>query len=159
MGETPMLLLHPTPRNDDETAESAILLIAVLGLFPTTRQGLVRDTRSMLADEKPITGPIQSFLTSGIDFDAPAIVTPLPGPQPTKQRTIASERLAAAADPCQARAVALAREAAGLVIHGPPGKARPSPTSSPTISHAGSASYWSAKNAPRWMSSPTVSST
>jgi hypothetical protein len=118
-GETPML--HPAPRPDDDTAEPAILLSAVLGLFPTTRQGLVRDTRAMLADEKSMTGPIQSFLTSGIDFDAPIITTPLPGPQPTKQRTLASERLAAAADPCQARAVALAREAAGLVIHGPPG--------------------------------------
>ncbi len=121
MGETPMLLLHPAPRGDDDRPEPAILLSAVLGLFPTAHQGLVRDTRAMIADEKPITGPIQSFLTSGIDFDAPTIVTPLPGPQPAKQRTLASERLAAAADPCQARAVALAREAAGLVVHGPPG--------------------------------------
>src|SRR5205085_5615355 len=37
------------------------------------------------------------------------------------QRAFAEERLIADADPCQARAVRLARQARGLVIHGPPG--------------------------------------
>jgi hypothetical protein len=121
VGGTTMLHLIAAPAADDDTNEPAILVSAVLGLFPTAHQGLVRDTRAMLAETAPATGPIQNFLTAGIDFDAPIITTPLPGPQPGKLRILASERLAAAADPCQAKAVALARQAAGLVIHGPPG--------------------------------------
>jgi len=116
----PKLNLQPAPRGDDESEQPVILLSAVLGLFPTAHQGLLRDTRAMIADSAPLNGPIQNFLTSGIDFDAPAAPA-APAPTQVSNRTITSERLAAAADPCQARAVALAREATGLVVHGPPG--------------------------------------
>lgn len=120
-GQSPILNLSPAPHADDDSATPSILLSAVLGLFPTAHQGLLRDTHAMLGQTAPPSGPIQNFLASGIDFDAPTIVTPLPGPQPKASRTVADEKLAAAADPCQSRAVALARQAAGLVIHGPPG--------------------------------------
>jgi hypothetical protein len=116
-------VLQSPPRGDDESDQPAILFSAVLGLFPTTHQGLLRDTRAMIEAPLPLVGPIQNFLSSGIDFDAPA---PAASPEQNhlpnvSSRTINSERLAAAADPCQARAVALARQAAGLVVHGPPG--------------------------------------
>jgi hypothetical protein len=119
-GETAPLTLLAAPRGDDDSQQPAILLSAVLGLFPTAHQGLLRDTRAMAADSAPLNGPIQSFLTSGIDFDAP-ISPATPAPAQVSNRTITTDRLAAAADPCQARAVALSREAAGLVVHGPPG--------------------------------------
>ncbi len=115
------LKLQAAPRTDDESIHPQILLSAVLGLFPTAHQGLVRDSRAMLAEPSPQSGPIQSFLTSGVDFDAPAVAAPTVNAQPVKQRALSAQRLAAAADPCQARAVALARESAGLVVHGPPG--------------------------------------
>ncbi len=114
------LPLVPAPRGDDDADQPAILLSAVLGLFPTAHQGLLRDTRAMLADDLLPTGPIQNFLTSAVDFDAPAAPAS-PAAAPVWSRAINTERLAAAADPCQARAVAMAREATGLVIHGPPG--------------------------------------
>ncbi len=44
-------------------------LAAVLGLFPVANQGLLRDTRAMMAEEP--AGPVRAFLTAGIDFDAP----------------------------------------------------------------------------------------
>jgi hypothetical protein len=115
MGGTPMLL------KADDSAQPAILLAAVLGLFPAAHQGLLRDTQAMIDDQAAPSGPIQSFLTSGIDFDAPA--APVTGQAPVEKtaRKIAEQKLAADADPCQARAVALARTAAGLVVHGPPG--------------------------------------
>jgi hypothetical protein len=112
--------LQPAPRGDDDAEQPAILLSAVLGLFPTAHQGLLRDTRAMIAEEHPHTGPIQNFLTSGIDFDAPGMPA-ISATTPVSGRAINTERLATAADPCQSRAVAQAREATGLVIHGPPG--------------------------------------
>ena len=112
--------LTPAPRGEDDSEQPSILLCAVLGLFPTAHQGLLRDTRAMLTDEIAPTGPIQNFLTSGIDFDAPPAPV-APTPAVTSNPAQGSARLAAAADPCQARAVALARQASGLVIHGPPG--------------------------------------
>ena len=112
--------LQPATRSDDEADQPAIILSAVLGLFPTAHQGLVRDTRAMIAEPGPFAGPIQTFLTSGIDFDTPVNPT-VSAPTKLESRALSSERLAAAADPCQARAVALARESAGLVVHGPPG--------------------------------------
>jgi hypothetical protein len=116
MGETPMLRSA-----DDDSSQPTILLAAVLGLFPTAHQGLLRDTQAMIEEKTSPTGPIQSFLTSGIDFDAPAMPVSGQAVIEKKERQIAEQRLAANADPCQARAVALSRTAAGLVVHGPPG--------------------------------------
>ncbi len=120
------LSLQATPRGDEDDEQSSILPSAVLGLFPTAHQGLVRDTKAMIAESSAgadFAGPIRSFLTTGIDFDAVA-ATQSPLTVVATQSSLrpqATERLAAAADPCQAKAVALARESAALVVHGPPG--------------------------------------
>ncbi len=124
----PSFQLQTAPRVDDESDSPAIILSAVLGLFPTAKQGLLRDTQAMLAESasgvsaSPM-GPVDAFLNASVDFDEPT--APLFQSQqvvvsPAK-RQIWTDRLATAADPCQARAVALARETRGLVVHGPPG--------------------------------------
>lgn len=114
-------LVH-APRGDDES-EGCILPAAVLGLYPMSNQGLLRDTQEMAAGELP-GGPIASFLRHDALLDAPpppAAPGEPPAPAPKRTRTFAQERLIAAADPSQSRAVRLARECQGLVIHGPPG--------------------------------------
>ena len=111
--------LQPAPRGDGEADDSPrIVVAAVLGLFPVPNQGLLRDTRAMMGEES--TGPVQLFLTAGIDFDAPP-KPDVPAATVVPEATAAAAWLAAAADPCQARAVALARDGGALVVHGPPG--------------------------------------
>jgi len=117
------LPLEAAPKADEGDNKPAIINAAVLGLFPMANQGLLRDTQAMLAGE-PVQGPVESFLRSDVSLDQPPPdAVPEPGQQPGKRRpkVFANERLVAAADPCQARAVALARTSSGLVIHGPPG--------------------------------------
>jgi hypothetical protein len=66
---------------------------------------------------------------AAVPSSAPAPQQPSPGPMSSPSadaaapspRNIAEERLVAVADPCQARAVRLASQCQGLVIHGPPG--------------------------------------
>jgi hypothetical protein len=114
--------LEPAPKADDSTTP-AILSAAVLGLFPMANQGLLRDTQAMVAGE-PVHGPVESFLRSDISLDQPPVADQADGPAQARARrpkVFAAERLVAPADPCQARAVSLARTSAGLVIHGPPG--------------------------------------
>ena len=97
---------------------------AVLGLFPVTNQGLLRDLKAMVAGQVSLAGtPVQGFLS--LDLDA------APGPAPAAdaepalpvRRVISprQQRLVSEADPCQTRAVRLARQAPLLVVHGPPG--------------------------------------
>ena len=113
--------LVEAPKPDADTAEPAIITAAVMGLFPTAHQGLIRDTRSLLDEPQSIgDGPIRPFLTAGVDFDAPANPVDLSTPAPAVKPKGAA-LLAAAADPCQAAAVALARDSSALVVHGPPG--------------------------------------
>lgn len=125
------LVLSATPRAEEDARGPAILNAAVLGLFPSANQGLLRDTREMLAGGAP-EGPIESFVRHGVSLDikpevqpedqAPAEAAPEKTPEPAIfSRTFAEERLVAASDPCQSRAVRLARQARGLVVHGPPG--------------------------------------
>ncbi|HEY2586327.1 MAG TPA: AAA domain-containing protein [Tepidisphaeraceae bacterium] len=116
------LTLLAAPRGDDES-EGCILPAAVLGLYPMSNQGLLRDTQEMASGELP-GGPIASFLRHDALLEAPpppAAPGEQPAPAPKRTRTFAQERLIAAADPSQSRAVRLARECQGLVIHGPPG--------------------------------------
>jgi hypothetical protein len=102
-----------TPRSDaDDSKEPVVLSSAVLGLFPVTNQGLLKDLEA-LAEGEPITGPIESFLSSGAELGVRT-----PG---SIEHDVASEQCVGAADPCQLRAVRLARKASGLVVHGPPG--------------------------------------
>ncbi len=138
--ETP---LQPAPRGDgdhppankpggdhahetgDEAAPS-FLPTAVLGLFPVSNQGLLRDMKAMAAGQVPLDGPVASFLTVDLEAGTPVAATPeradagqnapaRHGVDPRQQRLVSS------ADPCQVRAVRLARECPALVVHGPPG--------------------------------------
>ncbi len=105
------------PRADAEDKEPRLIPAAVLGLFPLSNQSLVRDLEALVEGE-PAQGPIESFLR--VDSSLAGA-----GSQPSSSahgvRVPAEERLVALADPCQARAVRLARSAMGLVVHGPPG--------------------------------------
>ncbi len=109
--------LQPAPRGDEEHDGPSIVPAAVLGLFPIANQGLLRDTRAMMAEEP--AGPVRAFLSAGIDFDAPP--PDVPAAAAPAEPAVESAWLAAAADPCQARAVSLARDGGALVVHGPPG--------------------------------------
>jgi len=112
--------LKAAPRGDDDD-KPAIVTAAVLGLFPMHNQGLLRDTRAML-EEKP-QGPIESFLRADVSLDEPADFSYEHDSWSGQKRIrcFADERLVTLADPCQARAVRLARDCRGLVVHGPPG--------------------------------------
>ena len=117
----PDLPLIASPAADDGS-DGAIIPSAVLGLFPMANQGLLRDTQEMLAAEK-LDGPVANFLRHDaiLDAPAPAPAGQEPAPVPRRTRSFSRERLVAAADPSQSKAVRLARDCQGLVIHGPPG--------------------------------------
>jgi very-short-patch-repair endonuclease len=110
--------LSPVPRSDDD-ARPAILPSAVLGLYPLSNQSLVDDMRA-LVDGEPISGPLESFLRVDVSLGAPSGHG---GGEPNLEglKRADEERLVTVADPCQARAVRLARSSRGLVVHGPPG--------------------------------------
>ena len=114
--------LKPAPRTEDDNAKATIFPSAIMGLFPMANQGLLRDMQAMAAGET-VSGPLESFLNVETSLvSSPAEFAPETEEKPAKQpRTFADERLIAQADPCQARAVKLARTSRGLVIHGPPG--------------------------------------
>ncbi len=125
--------LEATPKTDEDTLPS-ILPAAVLGLYPASNQGLLRDVREMIAGGAP-DGPIASFVRLGVNLDGRGpTLTPadklvpdvaaqqkITSPEDGAKRSFAEERMITDADPCQAKAVRFAREYRGLVIHGPPG--------------------------------------
>ncbi|WP_342378240.1 AAA domain-containing protein [Myxococcus stipitatus] len=113
-------LLSPVPRNDEDgDTRASILPSAVLGLYPLSNQSLVDDMRA-LVDGEPISGPLESFLRVDVSLgQAPHSGSGERNLEGLKRA--AEERLVSIADPCQARAVRLARSSRGLVIHGPPG--------------------------------------
>ncbi len=102
----------------EETTTAAIVSAAVIGLFPLTNQALLEDLEAMAAGEVPLVGPVESFTRVDVEHAAAprAGATTL-----SRARTVAGERLVSQADPCQARAVELARSSRALVVHGPPG--------------------------------------
>ena len=128
------LALGPTPKADQDDGGPAVVAGAVLGLFPTSNQGLLNDTRDMVASGAD-DGPLESFVRHGVSLDAAAAGAGAAGatdaaeganePPPPEgghaARNFADERLVTRADPCQTRAVRLARRCSGLVVHGPPG--------------------------------------
>ena len=115
------LRLEAPPRTDADEAGPRIVSAAVLGLFPMNNHGLLRDTQAMLAGDA-LGGPVQSFLAAGVSFDEQGDEPFEPAAAGRRRpRLFANERLVSACDPCQSRAVQLARECRGLVIHGPPG--------------------------------------
>ncbi len=115
--------LVATPRTEDEDAKTArILPAAVLGLYPLSNQALLHDVEDMLEGKVALAGPIESFLRADKALDAPGPpAPPAPDALARSARVFAEERFVTDADPCQARAVRLARASRGLVIHGPPG--------------------------------------
>jgi hypothetical protein len=116
-------LAAPSRSDGDDSAEASVIPAAVVGLFPMANQGLLRDMEAM-ADGEAVAGPIESFLAVDASLDPAPLDTDdaaAPPPVEKQMRDFAGERLVAAADPCQARAVRLARTCRGLVVHGPPG--------------------------------------
>lgn len=114
-------VLSPAPATDSETASiAAVVPAAVVGLYPVSNQGLLRDMQALVGGE-PATGPIESFITAGTTLEAAAPAAPDDPHVEKRTRNFAEERLVTTADPCQTRAVRLARTSRGLVIYGPPG--------------------------------------
>ncbi len=116
------LQLKAAPRADDEETRPTILPAAVLGLFPQANQGLLRDMQAMVAGE-PLTGPVESFvrLDASLEQAPTEVAEPREPTVERRLRVFQEERLVTSADPCQCRAIRLARSCKGLVIHGPPG--------------------------------------
>lgn len=113
------LSLRPSPRADEDGDRPAIVPAAVIGLFPMANQGLLRDTQALI-DAGPPDGPVRSFLE--VDPTSATASDLHPEPElPRETRRFDQERLVAFADPCQGRAVKLARTSKALVVHGPPG--------------------------------------
>jgi hypothetical protein len=113
--------LDAVPRFEQLPKKPMFLNAAVLGLFPLSNQGLLRDMKAMAGGES-LTGPIENFLSARKETTAPApVAVTQPIAPPKRSRQFVEERLVSDADPCQARAVRLAKEASTLVIHGPPG--------------------------------------
>jgi len=121
----PTIELVAAPKSEELAGRAQVILSAVLGLFPMANQGLLRDTRELIqgdgAEEEGRGGPIESFLRVDASLAPEPRADEAPDPRPRVSRRAGGERLVAAADPCQARAVVLARSSTGLVIHGPPG--------------------------------------
>lgn len=110
----------PTPRSDAEDAKQpAVVNSAVIGLFPAANQGLLRDLEALRTGERA-TGPIESFLKAGTELGVRE-ETKLPVASESATSLVGTERCISQVDPCQARAVHLARKVNGLVVHGPPG--------------------------------------
>ena len=122
----PRLSIESIPKIRDLPSKPTVLPCAVLGLFPTTNPGLMRDTKWMMANEKELFAPVNLFLNQrvlevreseeGGDETADVEV-----PTPSSKLSFDYESLVTQADPCQADAVLHARSDQALVIHGPPG--------------------------------------
>ncbi|PTY02062.1 DNA helicase [Verrucomicrobia bacterium LW23] len=119
--------LLPVPKTDDLPKGKAVLPSAVLGLFPQTNPGLLRDTKWMQQNELALVSPTRKFLSlKAIESDQ---VDALPAagewdhtaPHAALRRDFAQEWLVTHSDPCQTAAVKRAQSSEALVIHGPPG--------------------------------------
>ncbi len=122
MSDPEQFQLAETPRADDLPPGAAILPAAVIGLFPSANQGLLRDTKEMIAAPS-FDGPVAAFLELAADLAAPdpMEIDREPEQVERRKRRCADERNVALADPFQSQAVERARTSRALVIHGPPG--------------------------------------
>ena len=122
----PETALQPIPKTEDLPRSPKLLPSAVLGLFPLTNPGLLRDTKHMIAEPSLLQGPVRAFLRQEA-LQAPTEHTPAPEEELDPAQPAATPRLfddeffVAPIDPCQNRTAAAARTAKALVIHGPPG--------------------------------------
>ncbi|HET9451070.1 MAG TPA: DUF4011 domain-containing protein, partial [Aggregicoccus sp.] len=117
--------VQPTPRADEPAGQApGVLPCAVLGLYPLSNQSLLPDLEAITEENAAgvrAQGPLERFLRASAALEAgtqPAGDVP---ETPEAGHRAADDRLIAPADPCQARAVRLARSSHGLVVHGPPG--------------------------------------
>ena len=108
-----------------------ILPSAVVGLFPMSNPGLMRDTKWMI-DAEPrgdLGSPVSSFLSlRALEGESPKDAEESSKTEEStggatihETRDFASEFFVAQADPCQCAAVQMAESAPVLVMHGPPG--------------------------------------
>lgn len=112
---SPISPVVAVPKGDeDEGVVARVVNSAVLGLFPLSNQGILRDIEALVGGE-PARGPIVAFL------DAKAELGALAGSSPTAPAGVGDDRAITEVDPCQRRALLLARSATGLIVHGPPG--------------------------------------
>ncbi|MFC7337601.1 AAA domain-containing protein [Haloferula chungangensis] len=122
----PEKTLLPVPRADGLGDSASLLPSAVLGLFPMTNPGLIRDTQWMMANEADLEGPVRSFLVKEAinpeeDQAPPEAEEHEVATQAKFERDFESEFFITRADPCQAAAVEEAARSQALVVHGPPG--------------------------------------
>ncbi len=119
----PRLPIEPIPKIPDLPAKPTILPCAVLGLFPTTNPGLMRDTKWMMANEAQLQAPVSLFLNRQVlELRDHEIERPEEDSRPVEEsERFEAEALVTRADPCQAEAVAHARKDQAVVVHGPPG--------------------------------------
>ena len=61
--------IEPVPAMEDLKGESVLLRSAVLGLFPSSNQGLIRDTKAMIAAEG-LSGPVESFIDAAVSLES-----------------------------------------------------------------------------------------
>jgi hypothetical protein len=118
------LELAAAPRADDDLS-AGLIPAAVVGLYPINNQALLRDMEAMAAGDA-LDGPVRGFIQVDATLDAAThndahVDENKAAAEPAAAFLSANERLVSPADPCQARAVRLARTTAGLVVHGPPG--------------------------------------
>jgi hypothetical protein len=106
--------IEPILRTEQLPAGVTFLNSALVGLFPVSNQGLLRDIKAMIQGET-LAGPVQSFLAARASNYDPALAGRYERP-PKHLRRFTDERLVCPADPCQARATRLAKEAPVLVI-------------------------------------------
>ena len=119
------------PKASDLPDSAVILPSAVLGLFPMSNPGLLRDTKWMIASEPELQGPVCSFLRmEALEVREDPATEELPenpdadsgGPRTVAApRSFKNEFFVTHADPCQSAAVDMAQTAPVLVMHGPPG--------------------------------------
>lgn len=109
------------PETKELGTEPTILPCAVMGLFPISKQGAIRDL-----EEIKSRGSFPDTVRPFITLDASLTTTSDPAYVSTDAAQVAllpsaEEHLVDWADPCQRRAVIRARATRGLVVHGPPG--------------------------------------
>ena len=122
----PRLPVESIPRIKDLPPKPTVLPCAVLGLFPTTNPGLMRDTKWMMGKEEQLEAPVSLFLNQRVlevRSDQPRAddTTGESGGERAVNNGFEFESLVTQADPCQAEAVLHARSDQAVVIHGPPG--------------------------------------
>lgn len=112
--------LAAVPLLDKLPKTVTVLPSAVLGLFPLSNQSLLRDTRWMMENEATLQEPVSAFLNPKALHEQAADESANPTVA-VQKRAFDAEWLVSNADPCQANAVLVSREAKALVVHGPPG--------------------------------------